>query len=134
MGDTEEGWQVGVKSFIRDTLGCTCPEEVFERIDSRRQVALGGVILSRRIDVGHRLLVYLLECDDLDYLRARLSEIIGLGLAERDQGGFNRLRIVVATDNSEPMSAPARRVFESVRGRDERLHLHLVDKAAVEGL
>ena len=125
---------MGVKHFIRDILGCACPDEVLNRIDIRRNVALGEVTLSRRIDVGHRLLVYLLECDDVDYLGTRLPEIIAHGRAERDREGFSRLRIVVAAGNGEPMAALATRVFDSAGGRDERVHLHLVDKAAVESL
>ncbi len=123
-----------VKRFIRDTLGCTCPDEVFTHIDSRRHVALGEVTLSRRIDVGHRLLVYLLESDDPDFLGTRLPEVIVHGREERDREGFNRLRIVVATGNSQPVSAAARDAFDSAGARDERLHLHLVDKTAVDRL
>lgn len=123
-----------VKRFIRDTLGCTCPDAVFECIESRWHVAVGEVTLSRRIDVGHRLLVYLLESDDPDFLGTRLPEVIARGREDRDREGFNRLRVVVATGNSQPVSAMARRAFDSARAGDERLHLHVVDKTAVDRL
>lgn len=124
----------GVKRFVRDTLGCTCPDAVFNHIDSRRKVVLGELTLSRRIDVGHRLLVYLLESDDPDFLGTRLPDVVALGQAERDREGFNRLRVVVATGNSQPVSLVAQRAFDHAAGRDERLHLHVVDKAAIARL
>ena len=120
-----------LERFIRDTLGCTCPDDVFEHTDSRCQVTLGSVTLNRRINVGHRLLIYLMECDDPEVLRSRLPEVFSRGLEERDRKGFNRLRVVVATDNRQPVSRAAQRVFEGQGGVDKRLHLHVVDKTAV---
>ncbi len=123
-----------IEHFIRETLECTCPEAVFKHIDSRCQVPLGPVTLSRRINVGHRLLVYLLECDDPDVIGLWLPEVLSRGLEERDRESFNRLRVVVATDNSQPVSRAAQRVFDGQEGMDERLHLHVVDKRAVTRL
>ncbi len=123
-----------VERFIRETLGCACPDAVFEHIDSRCQVALGPAILSRRINVGHRLLVYLLECDDPGVIGLWLPEVLSRGLEERDREGFNRLRVVVGTDNSQPVSQAAQRAFESQEGVDERVLLHVVDKRSVTRL
>ena len=36
-----------VKRFVRDTLGCECPDEVFRRIDIDRQATLGGEAATR---------------------------------------------------------------------------------------
>ena len=123
-----------IKQFIQATLGCTCPEAVFRRIDSRADVAVGGITLSRRIDVGHRLLVYVMECDDPDDLVTRLPTLVSHGRDARDRDGYNRLRIVVATDYRVPVTPAAQQAFERAKAGDERLHLHVVDKAALAQL
>ena len=107
---------------------------MLEHIDSTKHVALGSVMLNRRIDVGHRLLVYLLECDDPEFLDTRLAEVVTQGRDERDRLGFNRLRVVVATGNGRPVSLAAQQAFEQAREKDERLHLHVVDKVSVGDL
>jgi len=123
-----------IRRFVRDTLGCTCPDSVFSRVDSRRNVQVGEAVLSHRIDVGRRLLVYVLPNDDPEQLRARLAGLIASGRQERDRLGFNRLRVVVATWDLEKLGPLARELFDGADARDERVHLHLVGREAVSGL
>jgi len=123
-----------IRHFVRDTLGCTCPDSVFSRVDSRRNVQVGEAVLSHRIDVGRRLLVYVLPSDDPEQLMAGLAGLIASGRQERDRLGFNRLRVVVATWDLERLGPVARRLFDGADGRDERVHLHLVDRDAVSSL
>ncbi|MDJ0893015.1 MAG: hypothetical protein QNK18_17710 [Gammaproteobacteria bacterium] len=124
----------GVQGFIRGTLGCTCPDDVFANIASARDVAIGSVILNRRIDVGRRLLVYLLESDDPDLLSRQMPELIDHGTAERNREGFNRFRLVVASRNTECMSRPAQQAFDETERSDERIHLHVVDRSTIARL
>lgn len=123
-----------IRHFVRDTLGCTCPDSVFSRVDSQRNVQVGEAVLSHRIDVGRRLLVYVLPCDDPEQLRARLAGLIASGRHERDRLGFNRLRVVVATWDPDKLGPEAWRLFDGADARDERVHLHLVGRPAVSGL
>ena len=53
-----------------------------------------------RIDVGGQLLVYVLHAIATPHqVASTLPGLIAAGLVERDGAGFNRLRVVVATDD-----------------------------------
>ena len=123
-----------VQRFVRETLGCTCPDDVLANIDFSRDVAVGGVTGSRRINVGQRLLIYLLESDDTELLGRQMQELITHGTAERNREGFNRFRLVVASRNTEIMSRPAQRAFDESARSDERIHLHVVDRSTIARL
>jgi hypothetical protein len=51
-----------VKTFAQETLGCQCPEEVFDFIDSQRDIELFPQIsLTNKINIGNRLLIYIIQ-------------------------------------------------------------------------
>ena len=49
-----------LKGFVRNTLGCGCPEEVFEKIDVSMYLAVGHEKEVTRIVVGDTLLIYII--------------------------------------------------------------------------
>ena len=50
------------KRFVRDTLGCQCPDSVFEQIDYQENTGiLDKDAIVKRLLVGNRLLIYILE-------------------------------------------------------------------------
>jgi hypothetical protein len=54
-----------IKTFVRQTLGCACPEEVFKRIDCQSDIKLNdNILLSSKINVGNKLLIYVVEIND----------------------------------------------------------------------
>jgi hypothetical protein len=118
--------------FVRDGLGCTCPPEVFERIETAAAPATfalgGGRCLVR---VGGRLMVLLCRPGSVAALEARLPELLAAGAELRDREGFNRFRLVV--EDPEPASARTRlqAVFDTLGGLDDRLHLHVIEPAEV---
>lgn len=115
-------------------MGCTCPDDVLANIDVARYVPVGSVTVSRRINVGQRLLIYLLESDTPELLGRQIPELISHGTAERNREGFNRFRLVVASRNTQTMSQPAQRAFDASARGDERVHLHLVDRSTIARL
>ncbi len=114
--------------FVRGTLGCGCADEVFRRVTVDRDLAVGHRRLAWRIDVGGRLLVYVLEAGGPADLEGGLGELVRAGRAERDAGGFNRLRVVVAADDPAPLAAPAQALFGRSGAVDERVHLHVIGR------
>jgi len=118
-----------VKAFVRQTLGCMCPDEVFEYIDCQHNVKLDGdLLLNSKINVGNRLLIYVIEANDPDFIKNSLSALILLGKNERDNKGFNRFRLVIVTDKMGEIKQIAHRIFESSEHKDERVHLHVVSR------
>ncbi len=117
-----------LEHFVRHTLGCRCPDEVFRRIEDDRQASAGPIPLSHRIDVGRRLLVYVLRSDDAQWLRANLATVFEHGGQERDREGFNRLRVVIATSDPDAVTTGTSGLFDALEARDDRMHLHVVRK------
>lgn len=117
-----------VISFVKGTLGCNCPDEVFEHIECLDGFMLAGdVELMYRMDIGNRLLVYVVRADGVGFVEDNLDRIFRSGIADRDTKGFNRFRLAVVTDD-ENIKAEAESVFESME-KDDKAHLHVVNIA-----
>ena len=116
-----------LQNFVRSTLGCGCDDEFLRSIRCTRT---GPGIDSplTRLDVGGRLLIYVLTVDD-DPRPAILAlpAVIASGVVERDTEGFNRLRVVVATENPEELRERAEEVFAASAPMDDRIHLHVIE-------
>jgi len=117
--------RASLERFVRDTLGCTCPDAVFESIVIQHDDA-AVPLRHTRLVVGERLLIYLLEGPAGRVAPADVARLAGRGLAERNERGFNRFRLVVEWDR--PVQEPGEFVasFSSVAGRDDRAHLHVI--------
>lgn len=117
-----------LRTFIRSTLGCGCPDEVLEWIHcTHTELAQEEDTRITRIDVGGRLLVYVLEVDGPDWrIEGALPAVIAAATVDRAAGSFNRLRVVVVADDPESMSPRIERAFESSAPLDDRVHLHVV--------
>ncbi len=117
-----------LQTFIRSTLGCGCPDEVLRSIDcSHTTVDCDQDTRLSRIDVGGQLLVYVLHASGNPHqVATTLPGLIAAGLAERDGAGFNRLRVVVATDDPAAFLPIVELAFAQSAPADDRLHLHVV--------
>ena len=124
-----------IKRFVRQVLGCECPEEVFKHIESTSGLPLdSGIILRRRLNIGNRLLIYVVMAENGTFVREALPELVKTGMAERDGKGFNRFRLVLASDDRKGIEDIAERTFNSLLLRDEKVHLHVVEKNALSFL
>jgi len=119
-----------IKTFVQQTLGCGCPEEVFQHIDSQSNVKLNGIVLSRRIKIGNRLLIYIVELADASSVKQHLAFLVTSGRKERDRIGFNRFRLVLTADDITEVQKVAEAVF-AVINRDGKVHLHVIPKKSI---
>jgi hypothetical protein len=121
-----------IKSWVTETLGCRCPDDVFEQIDDHGTVMIPGLAVPfRRLLIGRRLLIYILECDEPATLLAALPVLVEKGKAERDDHGYNRLRVVVATDQPVSIEHEAEALFSSLGNVDENVHLHVLARCLI---
>ncbi len=124
-----------LERFARETLGCRCEAEVFARVEDEPSPLPALPEIRRRIAVGGRLLIYLVEAPDAMRAASGLAAWVKTGLAERDGRGMNRLRLVVALDDPRPEAvAMIESAFRWLPDLDDRVHLHVLATAALAGI
>jgi hypothetical protein len=124
-----------IQRFVRQVLGCECPEEVFKHIEGTCSIPLdNGIILRGRLNIGNRLLIYIVMAQSSAFVKEALPELVRTGMAERDRKGFNRFRLVLASDDRKRIEDIAERTFNSLLLRDEKVHFHVVEMSALSFL
>jgi hypothetical protein len=115
-----------IEHFVRTTLGCQCPDEVFESIAIERAPTPDTALPCTRLVIGDRLLIYIHETQSARATTAAVSRLAKQGLAERDAKQYNRYRLVLASAHPTQVLDDAGTSFASVAGTDERAHLHVL--------
>jgi hypothetical protein len=124
-----------LEHFVRQELGCQCPDAVFRHIEVEdAPVGFGIWPQGRLISVGERLLILVVRCDDPDTLHCMLGGLMQEGRRLRQARGFNRFRLVIATSCADVLGPPLREDFERLDGMDERLHLHVIAPVQVPAI
>jgi len=118
-----------IKRFIQETLGCSCPEEVFNKIDYQK--ACEGISGSK-VNVGDRLLIYIITMDGKSDIQEVINSALKRGIEERDNKRLNRFRLVLATSRPDELRRSAEQAFNNSGYINERTHLHVVNKSDVE--
>ena len=121
----------GIRHFVRQTLGCTCPDNVFSTIE---RVDVDDGVPNTKITVGNRLLIYLVRTGTDSGIQATIEAALEQGVRERDENGLNRFRLVLVTMHRDELSGQAGNAFAGSRHADERTHLHIVHPDDVEGI
>ena len=117
-----------IKRFVQETLGCTCPEEVFNKIDYQKEC---DDISGRKIYVGERLLIYIITMDGKPNIQGVISSSLEQGVEERDEKGFTRFRLVLESSHPDELRVLAEHAFDSSGCADEKTHLHVVNGSEV---
>jgi len=126
------------ESFIRDTLGCQCPAELFQELADEVELSAGPLFrafsqadsslipfLDRVLSVGGRLLVVVTRSRE----KETLLRLLAAGKVVRDNLGFNRLRVAVIFHGEQPGS-----VNIAPNGLDDRTHLHFLGSTGRSGV
>jgi len=109
-----------LQRFVRSTLGCKCPDDVFQ------SVTIDRCDHQMRLVIGNRLLIYVMETTLEPPAAKTVSRLVEQGLADRNSQRLNRFRLVVACPQPSPDLASAKAAFAAVAGDDDRAHLHVV--------
>lgn len=117
-----------IKEFVRNTLGCNCPEEAFQYIDYRTVVNIDeNIVPAYEINIGNRLLIFAAAIDEVDSLRTVLSKLVLAGINKRDEKKFNRFRLVLLSAAEIDIAEQASEIFNSL-ATDDKVHLHVINK------
>jgi hypothetical protein len=118
-----------ITRFIREVLGCNCPDEIFRRVEVQSgSTAVKSCPADCEIRIGGRLLV-VVTSEPVERLTAsRLENVFAEGRRARDAGHFNRFRLVVQAKNAAQGKETLLRSLEEISTRDEKTHLHVVEK------
>ena len=118
-----------IKRFVQETLGCSCPEEVFEKIEYAEN---SNAPWERRIEVGNRLLIYIVDADAVGDTACRIDAVLQIGVAERNSKGLNRFRLVLVSSSRDADSrTTSEAVFHRSPHYDDRTHLHIVEQGDI---
>ena len=106
--------------LVRDVLGCTCPEEIFDHYQVQHNVF--EAIPMVQLIMGNRLLVWIVDGVKIVEPEQTLLRLLEQGLAERQSCGLNRFRLVVV-DGSLSWEKEWAHLAE---GLGPRVHLHVL--------
>jgi hypothetical protein len=109
-----------LQRFVRSTLGCKCPDDVFQ------SVTINRFDDHMRLVIGDRLLIYVMEVAADPPAGEAVSLLASRGLADRNSQRLNRMRLVIASTQPTLALADAQAAFAAVAGHDDRAHLHLI--------
>jgi hypothetical protein len=126
--DTDMADREKIKAFVQNVLGCGCAEEVFKIIELRHDEMAGKHY--DHINIGNRLMVYIFRTDDPEFVRKDMARIIRAGKEERDSKGFNRFRLVLASDDAR-VGVAAMKAYKELDFADDRTFLHVVKKEQI---
>lgn len=120
-----------IKNFVQATLGCVCPEEVFDQIECQDG---SGALWRKKINVGNRLLIYIVTANTESGIREIIEHALGQGVEERNARGLNRFRLVLVSHDPGELKHSAEQAFRHAQYADGKTHLHIVSERDIERL
>ena len=115
-----------IERFVRGTLGCGCPDEVFQHLVVSRMPPLAGRPPIVQLQVGSRLLIHVVAPPGNAATCSWIEQLAANGRAARDRHGYNRFRLVVASPAPLSSVRELQERFARAIVGDERAHLHFV--------
>lgn len=115
-----------IERFVRGTLGCRCPDEVFQSLAINRLPPTAARPLILQLLVGSRLLIHVVAMPPDATTAGWLEQLAADGRAARDRHGYNRFRLVVASPEPLPSPREIKERFARAVVGDDRVHLHLL--------
>lgn len=124
-----------LKHFAQNQLGCNCPEEVFDSIQTGHKfITVLPDILIQQFVIGSRLLIYIVPAQEKESnLEQLLESIVTEGKRERDLHRYNRFRLVLQSSQKNRVVDQAFLYFNRMTSIDDRIHLHIFDESEIPG-
>jgi hypothetical protein len=118
--------RTSIERFVRGTLGCGCPDEVFQHLVVSRLPPIAGRPPIVQLQVGSRLLIQVVEPLDGAMDSDWIEQLAASGRAARDRHGYNRFRLVIAAPAPLSSVRELQECFARAFVGDEKAHLHFV--------
>jgi len=115
-----------IEDFVRGTLGCQCPDDVFRSIAIDRLAPVAGRPRVLQLIVGSRLLIHIVATPPDDLTSGWIEQLAANGRATRDRHGCNRFRLVIASPDALALPRDIDTRFVRAVAGDDRAHLHLL--------
>ncbi len=119
-----------IVNFVQNSLGCGCPPEVFDNITFIENFTLcQNTILKYKLIIGGKLLIYVIENADTEFIENNLINVIFMGKAERNSIGLNRFRLVLVYKDIDEIKTAAEEYFSLMTDYEtdaDKLHLHII--------
>jgi len=112
---------------VRATLGCGCPDEVFQHLVISRVPPIAGRPPIVQLQVGSRLLIHVVAPPDGAAANGWIEQLAANGRTARDRHGYNRFRLVIATTAPPAPAHEIRERFARAIVGDGKAHLHFVE-------
>jgi len=124
-----------LERFVRDTLGCGCPDEVFQHLVVSRLPPIAGRPPIVQLQVGSRLLIHIVAPPEGASPNGWIEQLAANGRTARDRHGYNRFRLVVASPTPPASGREIQERFARAITGDDKAHLHFVGRDQLpEGL
>jgi hypothetical protein len=123
-----------IKALVRNTLGCGCPEKVFEKIDVSKLHIVEHEKEATRIVVGDTLLIYIISPELSGNFDDGVEKIAIAGKIDRDTNNYNRFRLVITGFEDHVQQGNVSQRFSNLFNTDEKMHIHFVNQKLMDGL
>jgi hypothetical protein len=120
------GDRTTIERFVRDTLGCHCPDEVFQHVQVGPLPQSTGGAAGHRLVVGDRLLIHIVAAPDGTGEPGWIERAALAGRDERDRLAYSRYRLVVASTVETVARTSLEQRFTRALGDDDHAHLHVL--------
>jgi len=129
-----ESKQLEIERFVKGTLGCSCPAEVFRQVELETATEPRGTGLMTRLVIGRKLLVYLAVPSASTQFPKQLVDLARHGRRERDERSLNRFRLVLVSYGCAATEKRVREAMDAMLEGDDRAQVHVVPRTDVPTL
>jgi hypothetical protein len=130
----KESKRLEIERFVKGTLGCSCPEEVFRQVELETATEPSGTGLMTRLVIGRKLLVYVAVPSASMQFPRQLVDLARHGRRERDEKGLNRFRLALVSYGCAATEKRVREAMDGMLEGDDRAHVHVVQRTDVPTL
>lgn len=123
-----------IKGFVKNTLGCGCPDKVFQKIDISELSVVAHEQQITRIVIGDTLLIYMIPAGSSSVLVESVESLASTGKNDRDRNSYNRFRLVVSGCDDDVLRQRISACFLELFSDDRKMHIHFINQALVDGL